>query len=49
MDYLAKSVFRIIKDFILFEGGIVKSSRFQQFFSINKIINRIKPYETENV
>ena len=34
----------IIKDFILFEGGIVKKvARFQQYFSINKIINRIKP------
>lgn len=34
----------IIKDFILFEGGVVKKiARFQQFFSINKIIDRIKP------
>lgn len=34
----------IIKDFILFEGGVVKKiARFQQFFSINKIIARIKP------
>ncbi|WP_106915241.1 type I restriction endonuclease subunit R [Chryseobacterium aurantiacum] len=34
----------IIKDFILFEGGVVKKiARFQQFFSINKIIERIKP------
>lgn len=33
----------IIKDFILFEGGVVKKiARFQQFFSINKIIDRIK-------
>lgn len=33
-----------IKDFILFEAGIVKKvARFQQFFSINKIIDRIKP------
>lgn len=34
----------IVKDFILFEGGMVKKiARFQQFFSINKIIERIKP------
>ncbi len=34
----------IIKDFILFEGGVIKKvARFQQFFSINKIIERIKP------
>lgn len=33
-----------IKDFILFEAGIIKKvARFQQFFSINKIIDRIKP------
>lgn len=34
----------LVKDFILFEGGVVKKiARFQQFFSINKIIERIKP------
>lgn len=34
----------IVKDFILFEAGVVKKiARFQQFFSINKIIERIKP------
>lgn len=34
----------IIKDFILFEGGVVKKiARFQQFFSIKKIVDRIKP------
>lgn len=34
----------IVKDFILFEGGVVKKiARFQQFFSINKIMDRIKP------
>jgi type I restriction enzyme R subunit len=34
----------LVKDFILFEGGVVKKiARFQQFFSINKIVNRIKP------
>lgn len=34
----------IIKDFILFEAGVIKKvARFQQFFSINKIIDRIKP------
>ena len=33
-----------IKDFVLFEGGVIKKvARFQQFFAINKIINRIKP------
>lgn len=33
-----------IKDFVLFEGGVIKKvARFQQFFSINKIIERIKP------
>lgn len=33
-----------IKDFVLFESGIIKKvARFQQFFSINKIIDRIKP------
>lgn len=33
-----------IKDFVLFEGGLIKKvARFQQFFSINKIIDRIKP------
>ncbi len=35
---------QIVKDFILFEGGVVKKvARFQQFFAINKIIDRIKP------
>jgi type I restriction enzyme R subunit len=35
---------QIVKDFILFEGGVVKKvARFQQFFAINKIIKRIKP------
>ena len=39
-----KRLLAIIKDFILFEGGVVKKiARFQQFFSINKIIDRIKP------
>ena len=34
----------LVKDFILFEAGVVKKiARFQQFFSINKIIERIKP------
>ncbi|CAM2776241.1 type I restriction enzyme, R subunit [Flavobacterium succinicans] len=34
----------IVKDFILFEAGVVKKvARFQQFFSITKIIDRIKP------
>ncbi|MCD8528903.1 MAG: HsdR family type I site-specific deoxyribonuclease, partial [Chitinophagales bacterium] len=34
----------IMKDFILFEGGIIKKvARFQQYFSINKIIKRIQP------
>lgn len=34
----------VVKDFILFEGGVIKKvARFQQFFSINKIIDRIKP------
>ena len=33
-----------IKDFVLFEGGVIKKvARFQQFFAINKIIDRIKP------
>lgn len=33
-----------VKDFILFEAGVIKKvARFQQFFSINKIIDRIKP------
>src|SRR5690554_167537 len=35
---------QIVKDFILFEGGVVKKvARFQQFFAINKIMKRIKP------
>ena len=34
----------IVKDFILFEAGVVKKiARFQQYFSIKKIIDRIKP------
>ena len=33
----------LIKDFILFEGGSYKKiARYQQFFAINKIINRIQ-------
>lgn len=37
-------ILSFIKDFVLFEGGVVKKvARFQQFFSINKIINRVKP------
>ena len=33
----------LIKDFILFEAGIIKKiARFQQFFSIEKIIDRVK-------
>lgn len=33
-----------VKDFVLFEAGVIKKvARFQQFFSINKIIDRIKP------
>ncbi|WP_197053734.1 DEAD/DEAH box helicase family protein [Sphingobacterium sp. T2] len=35
---------QIVKEFILFEGGVVKKvARFQQFFAINKIMKRIKP------
>lgn len=33
----------LIKDFILFEGGVIKKiARFQQYFSIEKIISRVK-------
>ncbi|GIZ09364.1 type I restriction endonuclease subunit R [Flavobacterium sp. UMI-01] len=34
----------IVKDYILFEGGVIKKiARFQQYFSIKKIIDRIRP------
>jgi type I restriction enzyme R subunit len=36
-------VLQLIQDFILFEGGAFKKiARYQQFFAINKIINRIQ-------
>src|SRR5690606_26501711 len=35
---------QIVKEFILFEGGVVKKvARFQQFLAINKTMQRIKP------
>lgn len=34
---------QLVKDFVLFEGGAFKKiARYQQFFAINKIINRIQ-------
>lgn len=36
---------QLIKDFILFEGSQKKIARYQQFFAINKIINRIQTIE----
>lgn len=39
---------QLIKDFILFEGGMFKKvARYQQFFAINKIIKRVQTIENE--
>ncbi|WP_372472782.1 type I restriction endonuclease subunit R [Capnocytophaga sp. ARDL2] len=36
----------LVKDFVVFEGGVLKKvARFQQFFAINKIIDRIQHIE----
>ena len=37
---------QLVKDFVLFEGGTFKKiARYQQFFAINKIINRIQSFD----
>jgi type I restriction enzyme R subunit len=41
-----KRLLDLAKNYVLFDAGIKKLSRYQQYFAINKILNRIREEET---